>query len=71
MLRDDILSENDLTVLLVGLGGGGLPTFIHQFFPSVSLFLSESFIPSLNSINYIGNHNTVHKYQISTIVSTS
>jgi len=41
MLRYDILSENDLTVLLVGLGGGGLPTFIHQFFPSVSLFLNH------------------------------
>ncbi|XP_052790204.1 eEF1A lysine and N-terminal methyltransferase-like [Mya arenaria] len=31
------LLEGDMSVLLIGLGGGGLPTYIHQYFPQVHL----------------------------------
>lgn len=33
----EILLNCSMFVLLVGLGGGGLPTYIHQFFPEVCL----------------------------------
>ncbi|WAR30760.1 EFNMT-like protein [Mya arenaria] len=31
------LLEGDMSVLLIGLGGGGLPTYIHQYFPQTTI----------------------------------
>lgn len=30
-----LFTDSSMSVLLIGLGGGGLPTYIHKYFPKV------------------------------------